>query len=291
MRRILILGAYGLLGCSLSQSLLIKGHKVFRQGRSLDCDFQIDLHDKNELLDFSIEKEIEIIINLIAFTDVEKCESDIKTAYLVNVASVEHIVMSLNLMPIDKRPHLIHISTDHLYDGKGPHKEEIVRPCNVYGLTKYFAEIVAAKVNATILRTNFFGKSLAKNRSSFSDWIVNSVRDGQKINVYEDILFSPLSIETIGNLIHMIVMRPINGLFNLGCSEGKSKADFSYILLNELRISTASAVRVHSENLSNRIQRPLDMRMDSSLFENAYSCKLPTMESEIKSIAKVYRHG
>ena len=291
MKRVLILGAYGLLGCSLSQSLFTKGHEVFRQGRSSDADFQIDVHDKNNLLNFLAEREIDIIINLIAFTDIEKCELDIKNAYLVNVVNAERIVITLNRMNINKRPHLIHISTDHLYSGSGPHNEDNVMPCNVYGLTKYFAETFAAKVNATILRTNFFGKSLAKNRSSFSDWVVKSAIYGEKINVFENVLFSPLNMETLSNLIHIVVMRPISGLFNLGSSEGKSKADFSYMLLDELEISTALITRARSDNIGSHLQRPSDMRMDSSLFEKVYSCKLPTLESEIKLIAKEYRNG
>ena len=50
---------------------------------------------------------------------------------------------------------LIHISTDQLYSGEGPHIENKINPLNVYALTKRLGEIEASKVPSSILRTNF----------------------------------------------------------------------------------------------------------------------------------------
>ena len=67
---------------------------------------------------------------------------------------------------------LIHISTDHLYDGTKDiyTEDDLVSPLNVYGKTKAQAENEVLSINpkALIVRTNFYGWGLSY-RKSFSD--------------------------------------------------------------------------------------------------------------------------
>ena len=50
---------------------------------------------------------------------------------------------------------LIHISTDHVYSGLGPHTEKNIKPVNNYAKSKLKAERYLSDVNSCILRTNF----------------------------------------------------------------------------------------------------------------------------------------
>ena len=56
----------------------------------------------------------EFIVNAAALTDVDSCEKDHKSCLSVNANSI------LNFIPFLKRhdSHLIHISTDFVFDGK-----------------------------------------------------------------------------------------------------------------------------------------------------------------------------
>ena len=69
---------------------------------------------------------------------------------------------------IDKKIHLIHISTDQIYDDSRPSIEADINIQNVYSFSKYAADLCVSSVSSTVLRTNFFGKSLCANRVSFS---------------------------------------------------------------------------------------------------------------------------
>ena len=65
---------------------------------------------------------LDVIINLVALTDLEKCEKDVASAFKSNVQTMEKLIASISSLNI----HLIHISTDQVYSGDGPHKEEDV---------------------------------------------------------------------------------------------------------------------------------------------------------------------
>ena len=58
---------------------------------------------------------------------------------------------------------IIHISTDQVYGGKGPHYEKKATPLNIYGLTKKRGgEEYFFKKNTCILKTNFLVIQLKK---------------------------------------------------------------------------------------------------------------------------------
>ena len=89
---ILVLGAYGLLGSHLCRSLLEESYKVFRQGSSVNAELSCLPYLDDELLKIVKQKKPEVIINLIALTNVDDCEKDPKLAYLLNVKTVEKII-------------------------------------------------------------------------------------------------------------------------------------------------------------------------------------------------------
>ncbi len=227
------------------------------------------------------------IINLAALTNVDLCEREPHKAYLLNVASVVHVVRAIR----EQAPHchLVQISTDQVYNGNGPHAEANVAIANTYSFSKIAAELAAASVPSTILRTNFFGRSRCANRTSFSDWIVHALRKGAPINVFDDILFSPLDIKTLASMIELLVdIRPV-GLFNLGAREGISKAAFAFALADVMALPTKHITRtVSTASPELDAYRPKDMRMDSSLFERTMGLQLPTLIDQIRLLRSDY---
>ena len=138
-----------------------------------------------------------------------------------------------------------------------------------------------------ILRTNFFGKSLHSSRESFSDWIIKAIRNNDKIDLFNDIFFSPLSINTLCDLISIILKKDISGTFNLGSKEGLSKSKFALKIAKELNYIPSKWVEVSSENNSNLIAyRPKNMMMECTKFEQICNINLPILEDEIKKVIK-----
>jgi dTDP-4-dehydrorhamnose reductase len=156
-------------------------------------------------------------------------------------------------------------------------------------MSKLTGEFVAKTVSSTILRTNFVGRSMRQGRTSFTDWLYAALRSNTQINVFEDILFSPLSMSTLCKYIEQsVVKRPI-GVFNLGSGDGMSKADFAFAFALATRQLTTNMVRINSTSLTKlAAPRPTDMRMDCKLFEERMNLKLPSLIDEIKVLAYEY---
>lgn len=288
--RVLVIGAYGLLGSLLSDWLTKSGHSVFRQGRNSDAEQPADPSDATTLAGLIDHCCPDVIINLVAETNVDLCEEDPQRAFLANVRIVESVSEAIIGSRLHTAPHLVHISTDQVYDGIGPHSELDTRPCNVYALSKYAGELAAERVKATVLRTNFAGRSRCAGRTSLSDWIVTSLQAGKHITVFDDVLFSALSISTLCSFIENTMCHKIPGIFNVGTRDGISKAQFAVRLAKCLQLDNSLMTVGTSSDVTLRARRPKDMRLDTARFEKTFGLSMPSMDEEILVIAEGYHH-
>jgi len=206
---------------------------------------------------------------------------------LVNTRVVENLVQWIS--ESKSNSHLLQISTDHVYDGMRLNTEEQIALKNYYAFSKYAGELAAARVPCTILRTNFIGRSKTNNRESLTDWVYNSLTSGKKIKVLNDVFFNPLSMDTLAELIRLVIEKKTVGTFNLGSHNGMSKADFDFAFADCLGLPTSGMALIDSSK-ANFLQayRPKDMRMDCSKFENTLGVQLPFLENEIKRAAQAY---
>lgn len=279
MTRVLILGSRGLLGSSLSMRLQLLGYEVFRQSRSPGFEICVNPFDVADFAESLSRICPSVVVNLIAFTDVDRCERQPQLAFEANVLPVQSFLKAVQISCI--KPHLIHVSSDQIYDGNGPHTETNVSPPNVYALSKLAAELAISDYPSTILRTNFFGASRTPSRTSFSDWVVSSLRSKSPITVFEDVQFSALHIDTLCDVIAGAVKQKPFGIFNVGTADGVSKAEFAFSLAQQLCLST-DYLHIGSVADANLLaRRPLDMRLDCSLFEDTFRMIAPMMSLQI----------
>jgi dTDP-4-dehydrorhamnose reductase len=248
----------------------------------------MDPTDPQAVKAFLAQHKVDAVANLIAATNVDACEADPQSAYRANVQVVSALAQALETSGGTRSPHLIHISTDQVYDGSGPHNEQTVAPCNVYGLSKLAGEFAAIRAGATILRTNFIGRSRCEGRTSLTDWLVNALQTGKSITVFDDVLFSAVHAQTLCNAILTVIDRPIAGTFNLGCADGASKAHLAFGLAERLGLDRSLMTVGCSADLRLRARRPNDMRMNATQFEQAFDFALPSFESQIDLTAKEY---
>jgi dTDP-4-dehydrorhamnose reductase len=286
LAKILIAGAFGLLGSSLSPHLAALDHEVICHGRRPRDGAQADLTSLEETFALLSRNAPDVIVNLVALTDVDRCETHPAEAHQLNVGVVENIAKWIRQSPRDC--FLVQVSTDQVYADPGPHPESDIQPRNKYAESKLRAEVAAAQVPSVVLRTNFFGRSLAKDRNSLSDWLVASLRSRKEITVFTDILFSPLSLQTLSTMIEVVLERRETGVFNLGSRQGASKAEFAFALADILGLPAASMTRGESSSRNSAAYRPKDMRMDSTAFETKFRVELPTLAQELKSMEGVY---
>jgi dTDP-4-dehydrorhamnose reductase len=288
MTRILIAGATGLLGSSLAPFLAAAGHQVMRHARTGSADIRCDCCDRECTVEMIAAVQPDVIVNLVALTNVDFCEMHPDAAYRANVLSVQNLCAAIK--SVRPSAHLVHLSTDMVYDGTGPHSEVQVTIRNTYALSKLAAELAASQVTNTVLRTNFIGRSKVAGRPSLSDWLFEALSSQADINVFDDVLFNPLSIATLCAMLLRVVDERPRGLYNLGAREGFSKAQMAFEFATCLGLSTRAMSRSTVDAMvSLKARRPKDMRMDCGSFAKTLSVTLPTLTEEIRTIAKDYQ--
>jgi dTDP-4-dehydrorhamnose reductase len=226
------------------------------------------------------------IINLVALTSVEDCENNSDLASNLNVLPVKNIVKWI--LKNNSNCHLIHISTDHVYDGPGYKKENEVNLLNNYARTKYISETIAQQVRATVLRTNFIGKSINSKRNSFTDWIYYMITQNKIIYAYSDILFNPVSIFTLNNIINYFIQNKYLGIYNIGSRGCLSKADF---IENFTKLLKYDINNIKKVNYENNISRPKNMCMNIVNYENLSGIRMKNIIDEINIVTKEYLCG
>ena len=206
----------------------------------------------------------DLIIHTAGIADVDKCEAHAETAWRVNADYAGMIAKAASAT--NKK--LIHISTDHLFDGKTPFMTEnnVPNPLNTYGASKLAAErlISAENPDALILRVNFFGWG-PNYRSSFSDWILASLWQNQRITLYDNVIFSPLYVTEIVNAAHQLLASGATGIFNLASSDAISKYNFGIKLADQFNLDKNLIDRGPYDE-KKEIARPLDMSLNNRKF-------------------------
>jgi dTDP-4-dehydrorhamnose reductase len=246
----------------------------------------VDPGDSAALAGSLAELGPDIVINLVAMTDVDGCERDPAAAYQANAAVVESICEAMKTCP---SAHLIHISSDQVYSGPGVHVESDVTPLNVYAITKLAGEMIAIRQGATVFRVNFVGRSRAPTCRGLTDWLVESLRSGIAITLFRDVFFSPLHVMTLCRAIECGVLIATPGVFNLGARGGMSKADFAIGLARRLQLSQERVTVGSVDDRRMLARRPSNMVMDSGRFEKAFGFELPCIESELDLVAADYQ--
>lgn len=278
MTRILVTGATGMLGRTLVPILRGAGHEVIEHGLCASAQAAGDLSNRDVAQAILDEWVPEVVINLAALTNVDQCEEHPAEAQRLNVGIVENLAGWIAPRP---GAWLVQISTDQVYDGPGPHAEAGVALSNVYAKSKYAGELAAQRAPAVVLRTNFFGPSQLPGRASFSDWIIAKLRSGEPLTLFDDVYFSPLSMDTLSQLLARVVSGPQKGVFNLGAATGLSKAAFAMRIAAHLKADTSEVTLGSVAGSGLKAYRPSDMRMTSGLFESTFGIRLPSLESDI----------
>lgn len=287
--KVLILGSSGMLGSYLVSSDSFSEFEVITHSKSQQADYTLDLLSKEESCQMVEQVRPDVIINLVALTNVDYCEYYPDQAFKINVSTIQNIVDAVN--KIDSKIKLIHISTDQLYDGETVSKEADIIMRNYYTMTKYTSELVVQTANAITLRTNFFGKSTVSARQSFTDWLFKNLIEQNEIDVFDDVAFSPLSLQSLSNCLKFLCTNKNNGkgIYNVGSHLGMSKAEFAFKFAQLVNLNTINLKVTSIDNRTDlKATRPKNMRMDLTLFEESFNWQFPNLVSEIQSVSKEY---
>ena len=279
--RVVIFGSTGLLGQSIKNYLALKNYKCFGSSLKKNSDFKSDLQSDKKIIQFLNKSKPKIVINCVSETNVDLCNANFKIAYRSNVLTIRNIVKALK--KTNKKIHLIHISTDQVYDSKFASEENQTNISNIYGVTKFLGELETLNYKESlILRTNFFGKSFSKKRNSYSDYIINNLSKNNKIRIPSNVFFNPIHIESLNSIILKLIKKRAKGIINIGSKDVISKFNFAKLIAKKKKLSKRFLSSYQSVYLVNK--RPLSTFMSTKKLRKTINIKIPSIYDEIKRL-------
>ncbi|MCB0748315.1 MAG: SDR family oxidoreductase, partial [Ignavibacteriae bacterium] len=193
-----------------------------------------------------------------AYTNVDKCESEKELAWNINVNGVEYLAK----YSVPSNAHLIHISTDYVFDGlAGPYSEnDLPNPISYYGRSKLAGENVIKKfdIKSTILRTNVLFGPTKFGRPDFVKWVFNSLSENKNIRIVTDQINNPTYIEDLAQAIITICDSEKTGLFNIGGAELLNRFEFTKEIAEYFNLDFNLVEPIITADLNQPAPRPLN---------------------------------
>jgi dTDP-4-dehydrorhamnose reductase len=281
--KILLFGANGQVGWELQRSLSPLGEVIALDRRSTGlCG---DLTDLGGIKDTVRQVGPDVIVNAAAYTAVDKAESDLEAAQLVNAVAPE--VMADAAAAVGAW--LVHYSTDYVFDGSGttPWVEtDATGPLNVYGKTKLEGErhIASHCARHLIFRTSWV---YAARGGNFAKTMLRLAQERETLNVINDQFGAPTGADLLADVtahaIARVVQQPTAaGLYHLAAGGETTWFDYAkYVIDQSIRAQTDPEVIVKAIHpvatsaFPTPAQRPHNSRLNTAKLQQVFGLHLP----------------
>lgn len=265
--KILITGSNGLLGQKVLSKALEENFEVIATSKGVDrlsmknaknyiyCD--LDITNQKDVFCIIQKFKPQVIINTAALTNVDLCEDDQQLCDAVNVQAVKYLVEMCAKFNI----HLIHISTDFIFDGKhGPYSElDIPNPLSYYGISKLKSEklLTSSDINWTILRTIIlFGVGQSLSRNNLILWAKHALENNQDLNIIDDQFRAPTLAEDLADACISAAKKKVYGIFHVSGKDIMSIFDIVKSIAKFFKLSTDRINKINSSVLNQKAIRP-----------------------------------
>ena len=237
MQTILITGASGLLGSSLTARLETMGN-VAAAGYSNAAPglFPVDLRDAEALKRLLNEVKPDVVVHSAAYRDPDFCEVDPEEAFRLNVAPVERFC---ELLP-ESVP-LLFISSDYVFEGVAPpYREEDERhPVCEYGRLKVEAEdLVLQREAGLVLRIPLLiGAGPTWESSGFIFKTVAQIQDPTPSSLDHAGVRFPTWTDDVAEAVAHLLGIEGRGAYHYSSLEGGTKYEWAKELANLAGVS------------------------------------------------------
>ena len=238
--KILVTGSNGLLGQKLTEllennksvELIATAAKPSALPISQGKFALLDITDAAAVDHLVDEVQPDVIINTAAMTQVDQCEVQREACWKANVSAVENLVRAAKRNNV----HLVHVSTDFIFDGTKEMLDEnaVPKPVNYYGESKLAGEkvILESDISWSILRTVLvFGNTKDMSRSNIVLWVKKNLEQGKIIQVVNDQWRTPTLAEDLAMGCYLAAKKRAKGIYNIS---GKD-----YLSVYDIAIRTA----------------------------------------------------
>lgn len=292
--RILIAGARGLLGQ--------KTVEVFRRESEyelLPCEItggpegfiELDITDRQKVMDAASDLKPSVIINAAAFTDVDRAETEKEVAYKVNATAVGHLAEAAKVF----NAKLVHISTDYIFNGeKGNYAENsLPDPVDYYGKTKLAGENLAKSQvsDLAILRTQVlygFGKGVKKN---FVLWVLEKLSKSEKFSVVTDQIGNPTLADELAFAVLKVVKKNATGLYHVSGFESMSRYEFAKQIAEVFGFDPSVISTTTSDALKQKARRPMNSSFICLKAQTELGINMPSVRDSLSLMKQQMKHA
>jgi dTDP-4-dehydrorhamnose reductase len=264
--KILVTGSNGLLGQKLVK-LLQQQENVQLIATARSASVQQIKKGEFHLLDVTDKKQIDavvaavkpdVIIHTAAMTQVDECETKREACVLNNVTAVEYLVEACRANNV----HLVHVSTDFIFDGSTGPLDEMAEPnpVNFYGESKLAAEQIIQKssISWSILRTVLvYGITNDLSRSNIVLWVKKNLEEGKTISVVNDQWRTPTLAEDLAQGCYLAAVKKAKGIFNISGKDFITPFDIAVRTAEFFKLDSSLLKATDSTQFKQPARRPL----------------------------------
>jgi dTDP-4-dehydrorhamnose reductase len=283
--KVLVTGSNGQLGKELQ-----KAAKHFPQLSFIYTDIgELDITKRDEVLSFMERYQPQFIINAAAYTAVDKAEDEPLQAELLNAVATGNLVTGA----FSVNAHLLHVSTDYVFDGKKktPYLEtDPINPLSVYGATKVEGEQAVLSYKwGMVIRTAWLYSAGGNN---FLQTILRLGKERQELRVVNDQFGAPTYAADLASAILQVTAQVaaqpkhfINGIYHYTNAGMCSWFDFARHIIKLAGLATC--VRpCCSEEYPTKAHRPAYSVLGTDRIRQTYGLVIPSWEDGLKRCFK-----
>lgn len=217
----------------------------------------IEYADIKKLKEEFFEVRPDFIINTAAMTNVDGCEIQRQEAWFSNVTFVEQLAR----LSLIVESHLIHFSTDYVFDGaKGPYTEQDQpNPICYYGKSKLAGEnaVLKSHVNNTVIRTNVVYGLTTNEQTDFVQWVIKCHEAKKTMNIVDDQLSNPTLTDDLALSVKRIIEKKRCGLYHISGNTYCNRYEFALEIAKIFHLDESLITPIQTHSLNQKAKRPL----------------------------------
>jgi len=286
MKRILVIGAKGMLGGDLMGVLL----SSFPNDEIFGWDIEeIDIQKEEDTV-FKIEElRPHVVIDIAAYTDVDGCESNEGKAFAVNAEGTKHVALGASRC----QAKMVYLSTDYVFDGKKkePYLEnDPPHPLSVYGHSKWKGEqyVQESMRDFLIIRTQWLYGRYGKN---FVTSILRQASEKRALSIVNDQIGSPTYTADLAKAISTLIQFDARGIFHVANSDLCTWYTFGQAILKLSGMDKVRVIPISSKEIARPAARPLYSVLNCQKLKKETGLTLRPWSEALKEYLFTYRQS
>ena len=287
---ILVTGANGQLGTEIRNASRNSKHNFIFTDVSHVPETEtvfLDITNRDAIRIVAESESVDVIVNCAAYTNVEKAESDMAFADLLNHTAAANLATVAK----ERKATLIHISTDYVFQGDNhvPYKEsDMPNPLGVYGVTKFSGEksIMNSGCKYLIFRTAWLYSPYGSN---FVKTMIRLTDSNESIKVVCDQIGTPTYAADLAGLILKVIdegMLDRTGIYHFTDEGCISWYDFA-VAVNDLCGHICNVKPCRTDEYPTKARRPHFSVLDKSLVKETFGIVIPHWFSSLKECVRI----